>query len=78
MNVTNDLRLAEGEEIVVPLQITRPIFKPFTSIRRLIQLMSLNHGAHRTIKHQNARGENLFKFGSFIFDFFKHVKPGSF
>ena len=54
VDVANDFRLSEREEIVVALEISGMVAKqPATKIV-LAELVRLDHGAHRTIEEKDA------------------------
>jgi hypothetical protein len=54
MDVANDLRTAEREQIVVAFEIAMPVPKPFATEFILAQGMALDHRAHRAIEQQYA------------------------
>ena len=54
MDGLDDLRLRQAEQVVVPLQVLRPILEPLPAKGRLVQLVGLDHGAHRAVENDNA------------------------
>ena len=54
MDGLDDLRLRQAEQVVVPLQILRPILEPLAAKPRLVQLVSLDHRPHRAVENDNA------------------------
>ena len=56
MNVAHRLRLAEVEQIVVATHLAIPGIEARAAIARLIQLVVLDHGAHRTVENEDALG----------------------
>ena len=53
----NDVRPRETEEIVVTLEIVRVGLEPVAPKIALLELVGLNHRAHRAIEHDNLGGE---------------------
>ena len=51
MNRGDDLRLCEGQQIVVAAQVAGPIRELTAAKVRLAQMMLLNHGAHGAIEN---------------------------
>jgi hypothetical protein len=60
MNLFDDSRLREIEEIIVSLQVFRPIPESLASERGLVQPPLLDHGAHGAIKDNNALSKQVF------------------
>ena len=56
MDGADDLRLGEGQKVVIALEVMRKIGKTRPAIIRLVELVALDHRAHGTIQHQNAAG----------------------
>ena len=54
MNLVDDVRLAEYQQIVVAFDITRVVFEPRAAIVRLLEVIALDHGAHGPIQNQDA------------------------
>ena len=54
MDGLDDLRLRQAEQVVVPLQILRPILEPLAAKPRLLQRVSLDHRAHRAVEDDYA------------------------
>ena len=53
MNAGDDVRLGDGQQIVVALKIAVPVREPRTAKIGFAQMMPLNHGAHGAVeKHQ--------------------------
>ena len=55
MNVLDDLRLGEVQQIVVALEVLAvPILEPLAAKCRLVQLVLLDHRAHRAVEDDDA------------------------
>jgi hypothetical protein len=54
VDVSDDLRPRERQHVVVAAQITPVGAQPLTAEAGLIELVLLDHGAHRTIEHDDA------------------------
>ncbi len=54
MDGLNDLRLRQAEQVVVALQIPRPILETLPAKCRLAQVVRLDHRAHRPVQKHNA------------------------
>jgi hypothetical protein len=59
VNLADNRRLGQHQQIVVALEIARPVAEPLAAIIRLLQPIALNHGAHRAIQNQNAAGQQV-------------------
>ena len=57
MNVADDLRLREGEQVVVAAQIAAPVGESLAAKLCLAQGMTLNHGAHGAVEDHQALSE---------------------
>ena len=55
MNIANNGRLCDAQQVVVALDITMPVGKALAAKILFFQLVSLNHGSHGAIEQQNAR-----------------------
>jgi hypothetical protein len=67
MNLANDLRLGEHEEVVVSLEIlTGPIGESVAAVIGLLQFVLLDHRAHRAVEEDYTLREQIAKgfFGS--------------
>ena len=53
MNRGDHLRFAEHQQVVVAFQIARPVGKAFAAKILFAQTISLDHGAHTAVQHQN-------------------------
>ena len=53
MDGGDDLRFAEHQQVVVTFQIARPVGKAFAAEILFAQTISLDHGAHTAVQHQN-------------------------
>jgi hypothetical protein len=60
-------RLRQRQQIVVALQIARPVVEALTAIRRLIGRIGLDHGAHGAVEHQDALAQQAFEFLDALF-----------
>ena len=54
VNVANNIRLGQRQQIIISRNISVIIGETITAIGRFIQLMTLNHCAHCTVKHKNS------------------------
>ena len=54
MDFLDDVRPGQTEQIVVAFDIARPILEPFAAIRRLVEAIGLDHGAHRAVEDDDA------------------------
>ena len=61
VDVVDDLRLRQRQEVVVALQIVRPAREAFAAIIFLGELVALDHGAHGTVQDQDSLLEETLK-----------------
>ena len=61
VDVADDLRLGERQQIVVALQVARPVLEAFPPVAVLVQLVALDHGPHGPVQDQDAFFEQLFE-----------------
>ncbi len=54
VDLANNLRLAEDQQVVIAFQVARPIGKAFAAEILLTQTIALDHGAHAPVQNQNA------------------------
>ena len=54
MNLADHLRAGHAQQVVVALQGLRKLGEPLTTIIRLRQVITLDHGPHTTIQNQDA------------------------
>ncbi len=54
MDLLDDFGPGQIEQIVVALDIARPILEPLAAISRFIQAIALDHGAHGAVENDNA------------------------
>src|SRR5882724_5078522 len=54
MDVADDLRLRQHEQVVVALDVTRPVAETLAAILGFLELVLLDHRAHRTVENQDA------------------------
>ena len=73
MDSLNDLRLGQAEKVVVPLQILRTILEPLSAKSSLVQIITLDHCAHRTVENDDAFTQQAFQFSRPI-EFSAHVQ----
>src|SRR5581483_1483073 len=64
MDLADDLRLRQHQQVVVPLEIARPVAKALDAILRLLELVALDHGAHRPVQDQDPLGEQALQRGA--------------
>ncbi len=53
--------LRQAQQIVVPLQVLLPIPEPLAAKGGLVQLVGLDHGAHRAVEDDNALAQQALK-----------------
>ncbi|MNN72146.1 hypothetical protein D3C81_1881540 [compost metagenome] len=53
MNRGDNLRLAQHQQVVVAFQIARPVGKALAAEIVFTQTITLDHGAHAAVQHQN-------------------------
>ena len=51
MNINNDFRLCDAEQVIVSFYIAVPVGKPFAAVIGFLQPMPLNHGAHSAVNY---------------------------
>ena len=51
--ISDDVRLSQRQQIIVTTKLRWPISKALTAEIRFLQFVTLDHGAHRTIKNNN-------------------------
>ena len=62
MNLPNDLRLGDHEEVVVSLEILAgPIGEAVAAVVGLLQFVLLDHRAHRAVEKNDALREQVAK-----------------
>jgi len=54
MDIFNDRRLRQIEQIIVPFQVLLPVTEPLTSKGGLVQPPLLDHRSHGSIEYQDA------------------------
>ncbi len=54
VNVLDDLRLGQRQQVVVALEVARPVAEPFAAVAGLVELVALDHGAHGAVQDQDA------------------------
>ena len=57
VDAADDVRLGQDEQVVVAFDIARPILETLPAVGRFIQLVPLDHRAHRAVQIDNALGE---------------------
>ena len=60
MNVADHAGAGQRQQVVVTLEVVRPVGETLTAVLVLAQAVGLNHGTHSTVEHQDAflqRGE---------------------
>jgi hypothetical protein len=63
MDLRDDLRLTQHEQIVVALHELGKVSEPRAAIAGLVQLVPLDHGAHGAVDEQDALGGCLLQSG---------------
>ena len=66
MDVSNELRPAQAEEVIVALELPGVVPEAFCPEVFLGELMRLDHGAHGAIKHEDALSERSAKLFFYI------------
>ncbi len=61
MDVADDLRLGDGQQIIVALEVARVVSKALAAIIRLLERIALDHGAHGAVEDQDALFQGLAK-----------------
>jgi hypothetical protein len=64
VDLANDLRPGQGQQVVVALEVVRPGLEALAAVVGLAQAVALDHGAHGTVDHQDALGRDLVESGS--------------
>ena len=59
VDFADDLRLGQRQQIVVALHIVGEVFEALAAIRRLVQIVVLDHRAHRAVENQDAAFEQF-------------------
>ena len=54
VNVADDLRLGQHQQVIVALDIHMPVGKALATIIRLLEFVALDHGAHGAIQDEDA------------------------
>ncbi len=62
VDATDDLRSGQHQQVVVAFEVVRMILEPLAAIIRLLQVVTLDHRAHRTVEDEQALGEEGRKF----------------
>ena len=63
MDLRDDLRLAQHQQVVVALHELGEVGEARAAIAGLVQLVPLDHGAHGAVDEQNALGGSLLQRG---------------
>ena len=63
VDADDDVGPAEGEQIVVALQVRRVIGEAFAPVPGLVQPMGLDHRSHGAVEHENAPGQQVLEHG---------------
>src|SRR6266478_6440106 len=62
MDGLDELRLRQVEQVVVSLQITRPVLEPLAPESRLVQVVRLDHRAHRAVENKDPLPQQALQF----------------
>ena len=62
VDVRHDVGAGQAEQVVVSLHLPGYFFKEFAAEIGLCQVVSLYHGAHRTVKNKDASAHQVFQF----------------
>ena len=60
MNALDNLWLSQYQKVIIAFEVRSPIYKAFTTIIFFFELVTLNHGTHRTIDNKDALGKKCF------------------
>ena len=60
VDFADDRRLRQRQQIVVAFEVAREILEALAAIARFIQLVALDHGAHRAVEYDDALGKQFF------------------
>jgi len=63
MDLEDQLRLGQRQQVVVAFEIELPVGEALATIICLGQLARLNHGAHAAIEHQDTLVQQLAELG---------------
>ncbi len=63
VDLLDHLWLRQNQQLVVALDVVREIPETVAPISRLVQLVALDHRAHRAVEDQNALPESRFELG---------------
>ena len=66
VNLADDRRLGQRQQIVVALEIAGPVAEPFAPVVGFLQAVALDHGAHRAVQDQDAAGQEVGQFSGAI------------
>jgi hypothetical protein len=73
MDVTDQLRLREGEKVTVVEQVLRGVLEALAADVRFLHAVGADGRAHRSVDDGNSILENLFKRMNFVD--FRHISP---
>ena len=62
MDSSDDVRLREGEKVVVALKRRRPLDEPLAAISGLIRSVPLDRRAHRAVDHHDPLAQRCRQF----------------
>ena len=66
VNLADDRRLGQRQQIVVALEIAGPVAEAFAPVVGFLQAVALDHGAHRAVQDQDAAGQEVGQFSGAI------------
>ncbi len=61
MDGLDDLGLGQAQQVVVALQVLRPVLEPLAAKGSFVQLVGLDHGPHRAVENDNALAQQALK-----------------
>ena len=61
VDVLDDLRLGEVQQVVVALQVAGPVLEALAAKSRFVQMVALDHGAHGAIEDDDAFAQEAFE-----------------
>ena len=66
VDLFDDARPREAEEVVGALEVARVRREALAAVRRLVQLVALDHGAHLPVEDEDASAEEVVKLGGAV------------
>jgi hypothetical protein len=54
VDIPDDVRLGQGQQVIVALEVAGPVLEPFATVVCFLQPVGLDHGAHGAIEDEDA------------------------